>query len=50
MDGLYPWLKAGHVVALISWMAAMLYLPRLFVYHASLVPGRARRRSPRPSR
>lgn len=39
LDSLYPWLKAGHLVALISWMAAMLYLPRLFVYHASLVPG-----------
>ena len=39
MDGLYLWIKALHVVAVISWMAAMLYLPRLFVYHASLVPG-----------
>ncbi|GEP02872.1 protoporphyrinogen oxidase HemJ [Methylobacterium oxalidis] len=36
---LYDWIKAGHVVALIAWMAAMLYLPRLFVYHASLPPG-----------
>src|SRR4051794_13154786 len=32
-SGLYPWLKALHVVAVISWMAGMLYLPRLFVYH-----------------
>jgi putative membrane protein len=39
MDDLYLWIKALHVVAVISWMAAMLYLPRLFVYHASLVPG-----------
>jgi len=31
---LYLWIKALHVVAVISWMAAMLYLPRLFVYHA----------------
>ena len=31
---LYPWIKALHVVAVIAWMAAMLYLPRLFVYHA----------------
>jgi protoporphyrinogen IX oxidase len=31
--GLYLWLKALHVIAIISWMAGMLYLPRLFVYH-----------------
>jgi putative membrane protein len=31
---LYLWLKAIHVIAVISWMAGMLYLPRLFVYHA----------------
>ena len=36
---LYDWIKAGHVIALIAWMAAMLYLPRLFVYHAALPPG-----------
>jgi protoporphyrinogen IX oxidase len=30
---LYPWIKAVHVMAVISWMAGMLYLPRLFVYH-----------------
>ena len=36
---LYDWLKAGHIVSLIAWMAGMLYLPRLFVYHASLPPG-----------
>jgi putative membrane protein len=30
---LYLWLKAFHVVAVIAWMAGMLYLPRLFVYH-----------------
>lgn len=33
IDVLYPWVKAVHVVADICWMAAMLYLPRLFVYH-----------------
>jgi len=33
-DGLYDWIKALHVIAVISWMAGMLYLPRLFVYHA----------------
>jgi protoporphyrinogen IX oxidase len=31
---MYLWLKALHVIAVISWMAGMLYLPRLFVYHA----------------
>jgi putative membrane protein len=31
---LYDWLKALHVVSVIAWMAGMLYLPRLFVYHA----------------
>lgn len=30
----YEWLRALHIIAIISWMAAMLYLPRLFVYHA----------------
>ncbi len=30
---LYPWVKALHVIAVIAWMAGMLYLPRLFVYH-----------------
>jgi len=29
----YPWIKTMHVIAVISWMAGMLYLPRLFVYH-----------------
>eukprot|EP01035_Chromulina_nebulosa_P012622 gene12622-16823_t len=29
----YPWIKALHVIAVISWMAGMLYLPRLFIYH-----------------
>ncbi|QGY00148.1 protoporphyrinogen oxidase HemJ [Roseovarius faecimaris] len=31
---LYPWTKALHIVSVISWMAGMFYLPRLFVYHA----------------
>jgi putative membrane protein len=34
-DGFYPWAKAIHVIAVISWMAGMLYLPRLFVYHCA---------------
>lgn len=33
------WIKALHVVAIISWMAAMLYLPRLFIYHVAATPG-----------
>ncbi len=38
-SGFYPWAKALHVIAVISWMAGMLYLPRLFVYHAESAPG-----------
>jgi protoporphyrinogen IX oxidase len=38
-SGLYPWFKAFHVMAVISWMAGMLYLPRLFVYHCGAEPG-----------
>ena len=30
---MYEWIKALHVIAVIAWMAGMLYLPRLFVYH-----------------
>ncbi len=38
-EGFYPWAKAIHVIAVISWMAGMLYLPRLFVYHADAEKG-----------
>jgi len=38
-SNLYPWLKAFHVIAVIAWMAGMLYLPRLFVYHCEAEPG-----------
>lgn len=31
----YPWIKALHIISVMSWMAGMLYLPRLFVYHAN---------------
>ena len=31
----YEWLKALHIISAISWMAGMLYLPRLYVYHAA---------------
>ena len=36
---MYLWLKALHIIAVISWMAGMLYLPRLFVYHADAPAG-----------
>ena len=36
---MYLWLKAFHIIAVIAWMAGMLYLPRLFVYHAATKPG-----------
>lgn len=35
----YEWLKALHMIAVISWMAGLLYLPRLYVYHADATPG-----------
>src|SRR3954463_8470493 len=36
---MYEWIKALHVIAVIAWMAGMLYLPRLFVYHCQTPPG-----------
>jgi protoporphyrinogen IX oxidase len=36
---LYLWIKAFHVIAIIAWMAGMLYLPRLFVYHSETQKG-----------
>jgi protoporphyrinogen IX oxidase len=36
---MYEWLKAFHIIAIIAWMAGMLYLPRLFVYHCEADPG-----------
>jgi putative membrane protein len=39
MAGAYLWLKALHVISVISWMAGMFYLPRLFVYHCDAAPG-----------
>jgi putative membrane protein len=36
---IYDWILALHVLAIISWMAAILYLPRLFVYHAEASTG-----------
>lgn len=39
MDDLYLWLKAVHIMAVISWMAGLFYLPRLMVYHADCETG-----------
>ena len=38
-DNAYLWVKALHVIAVISWMAGMLYLPRLFIYHCAAEKG-----------
>jgi putative membrane protein len=35
----YPWLEALHIIAVISWRAALLHLPRLFVFHRTAEPG-----------
>lgn len=37
----YAWIEAIHIIAVISWMAGLLYLPRLFVYHTKATPGDA---------
>ena len=39
MESLTLWIKTLHIIAVISWMAGMLYLPRLFVYHTSAAAG-----------
>jgi putative membrane protein len=39
MELWYPWIKAFHLIAAMAWMAGMLYLPRLFVYHCAAEPG-----------
>jgi putative membrane protein len=36
---MYEWVKALHIIAVIAWMAGMLYLPRLFVYHCEATAG-----------
>lgn len=36
---LYPWIKSAHIVSVIAWMAGLLYLPRLFVYHCTASVG-----------
>jgi protoporphyrinogen IX oxidase len=39
MAAAYPWLKSLHIVAVVAWMAGLLYLPRLYVYHAEAPRG-----------
>lgn len=39
MADLYLWVKALHIISVIAWMAGMLYLPRLFVYHCDAEVG-----------
>lgn len=39
LSDFYPWTKSLHIIFVIAWMAGMLYLPRLFVYHADTEPG-----------
>src|SRR5215471_19281539 len=36
---MYEWVKALHIISVIAWMAGMLYLPRLFVYHCAAPAG-----------
>ncbi|MCO6048873.1 protoporphyrinogen oxidase HemJ [Mesorhizobium sp. RP14(2022)] len=38
-EDFYPWIKALHIIAVIAWMAGLLYLPRLFVYHSEAAVG-----------
>ncbi len=39
LTGWYHWIKALHIISVIAWMAGMLYLPRLYVYHAGVPVG-----------
>ena len=39
MGDYFLWLKSLHIISVIAWMAGMLYLPRLFVYHVAAAPG-----------
>jgi protoporphyrinogen IX oxidase len=35
----YPWIKSLHIVSVVAWMAGLLYLPRLYVYHSTAAAG-----------
>jgi len=37
LSAAYPWIKSLHIISMVAWMAGLLYLPRLYVYHA-MVP------------
>ena len=37
LSNLYPWIKALHIISVITWMAGIFYLPRLFIYHVEEV-------------
>ena len=39
LSAAYPWFKSLHIVSMVAWMAGLLYLPRLFVYHAMVPVG-----------
>ena len=39
LASIYLWIKAVHLIAVIAWMAGMMYLPRLFIYHHQSEPG-----------
>jgi putative membrane protein len=41
LTALYPWIKSFHVISMVAWMAATLYLPRLFVYQCEVARGSA---------
>ena len=41
----YPWVKAGHVIFVIFWMAGLFMLPRFFIYHHAAAPGSAEDRA-----
>ena len=38
-DDIFVWIKAFHIIAVVAWMAGMLYLPRLFIYHCAAETG-----------
>ena len=39
LSELHPWIKALHIISIIAWMAGLLYLPRLYVYHCEAPAG-----------
>jgi len=41
----YPWVKAGHVIFVIFWMAGLFMLPRFYIYHHAAAPGSAEDRA-----